>query len=69
MKLFYFFPEFVLVKVLKGVFNSRFAEVAMMMHVNAARDEMMQLRAEFQTLKKQSQINTPNLDKIETYMQ
>jgi hypothetical protein len=36
----------------------------MMMHVNAAKDEMIELGNDFKTLKNQTSIKTPNLDKL-----
>ena len=53
-----------LIKILSKVFNSKFAEVAMMMHVRAARDEMIELRKEFKALQDQSDVRTPNLDEL-----
>ncbi len=64
MKLFNWFPEGLLIKILKQVFNSKFAEVAMMMHANAAKDEMIELGNDFKTLKNQTSIKTPNLDEL-----
>jgi len=64
LNLFYWIPEFILINILKKLFNSKFAEVAMMMHVNAARDEMVELGYELLTLKKQTSIYTPNLDEL-----
>ncbi|MFC2125748.1 ketopantoate reductase family protein [Bacteroidota bacterium] len=64
LKLFYWFPEGFLVKILKKVFDSKFAEIAMMMHVNAAKDEMLELGDELMTLKKQTSIETPHLDEL-----
>ena len=55
-------PELVIINILKQVFNSKFAEVAMMMHANAAKDEMIELGNDFKTLKNQTSIKTPNLD-------
>jgi 2-dehydropantoate 2-reductase len=63
-KLFYLFPEMVLINILRKVFNSKFAEVAMMMHVNAASDEMIELGNELLSLKAQTTIETPNLDEL-----
>ncbi len=63
-KLFYWLPEGVLINILKQVFNSKFAEVAMMMHVNSAKDEMMELGNEFKTLANQTSVKTPNLDEL-----
>jgi 2-dehydropantoate 2-reductase len=64
LKLFYWFPEFILIKILQQVFNSKFAEVAMMMHANAARDEMVELGSEFRSLRDQTSLKTPNLDEL-----
>ena len=64
MKFFQWFPEALLINILKQVFNSKFAEVAMMMHANAAKDEMIELGNDFKTLKNQTSIETPNLDEL-----
>ena len=61
---FYWLPEGWLIKILKKLFNSKFAEVAMMMHVNAARDEMIELGNELGKLKGQTTVPTPNLDEL-----
>jgi hypothetical protein len=37
----------VIVNILSKVFNSKFAEVAMMMHARSAKDEMAELAKEF----------------------
>ena len=68
LKLFYWFPEFILINILKQVLNSKFAEVAMMMHANAARDEMIELGNEFKTLTNQTSLKTPNLDELISYI-
>jgi len=60
--LFKLFPEIILISILKQVFNSKFAEVAMMMHANAAKDEMIELGNEFRILKEKTNIKTPNID-------
>ena len=61
---FYWNPEWITINILKQAFNSKFAEVAMMMHVNAAKDEMSELGKEFRTLTNQTSIKTPNLDEL-----
>ncbi len=66
--LFYWMPEWFLHFVLKQLFNSKFAEVAMMMHARAAADEMQELAGEFKTLKDQTSIKTPNLDELASYI-
>lgn len=63
-RLFYWFPAWLLVKILSKVFDSKFAEVAMMMHVNAAGDEMAELTREFRALKMESGVMTPFFDKL-----
>jgi len=62
--LFYWVPEGVLVNVLKQFFGSKFVEIAFMLHVNAAKDEMIELGNEFKTLTNQTSIKTPNLDEL-----
>ena len=57
-------PEWITIKILNLVFSSRFAEIAMMMHVNAAKDEMVELGKEFRTLIVQTSVKTPNLDEL-----
>ena len=64
IKTFYWNPEWLTANVLKQVFNSKFAEIAMMMHVNAAKDEMIELGNEFKTLIDQTSVKTPNLDEL-----
>ncbi len=61
IKSFYWNPEWITIKILKLVFKSKFAEIAMMMHVNIAKDEMLELGTELITLKNQTLIKTPNL--------
>ncbi len=64
LRLFDWFPSYLLVRILTRVFGSKFAEVAMMMHVNAAKDEMMELAREFKSLQTESDVETPFLDKV-----
>ena len=61
-------PEGLTVKILQKVFNTKFAEVAMMMHVNAAKDEMIELGNEILNLKDSAEIHAPYLDKIIGYI-
>jgi len=68
LKFFRWFPEFILVKILQQVFSSKFAEVAMMMHVNAAKDEMIELGNDFKTLINQTSIQTPNFDELLSFI-
>lgn len=57
-------PEGLTVKILQKVFDSKFSEVAMMMHVKAAKDEMIELGNELILLRDQSKVNTPVLDNL-----
>jgi len=61
---FKWFPEFMLIKILQKVFNSKFSEVAMMMHVNAAKDEMLELGEDFKSLIEQTDIDTQNFNEL-----
>jgi len=62
-------PEVLTVKILQKVFDSKFAEIAMMMHVNSARDEMIELGKELISLKNETNIKTPNLDELIKYIE
>jgi 2-dehydropantoate 2-reductase len=66
--LFYWMPEVMLIKVLKQFFSSKFVEIAFMLHVNAAKDEMLELGNELKVLAKQTSIKTPNLDELIGYL-
>jgi len=67
LKMFYWFPEGILISILKKVVNTKFAEVAMMMHLNSAKDEMLELGNELRLLKSKTSIETPNLDELIGY--
>jgi len=58
------FPKVFLINILKQFFNSKFAEIAMMMHVNAAKDEMIELGNEFRILRDKTEVETPNIDHL-----
>jgi 2-dehydropantoate 2-reductase len=68
MTLFHLLPESLLIKILKKVFNTKFAEVAMMMHVNSAKDEMLELANDFKKLTKRTSVQTPNIDELVNYI-
>ena len=48
----------------KGLLESKFAEVALAMHAKAARGEMENLAREFQVLTARTPIDTPNIDTL-----
>lgn len=60
--LFYWLPESVTAKMFRGIFESRFAEVALAMHAEAARDEFERLVAEFRSLAEEAGVEMPNFD-------
>jgi 2-dehydropantoate 2-reductase len=62
--LFYWMPEFISAKVLAGLLNSRFAEIAYAMHARAAADEMKCLADEFKVLIDRTSLPTPNIDSL-----
>ncbi len=62
--LFYWLPEFMTIKVFRGMLDSRFAEIAYAMHARAARDEMKCLADEFKILIDRTSVPTPNIDKL-----
>ena len=67
-KLMYWLPEFMSVKGLKGLLESKFAEVAFAMHAKAARDEMQDLAREFQELSERTSVDTPNIDTLRNFI-
>lgn len=69
LDLFYWMPEVLLINILKKVFDSKFAEIAMMMHVNSAKDEMFELGKEFKSLTEQTSVPTPHLNELTAYVQ
>jgi 2-dehydropantoate 2-reductase len=62
--LFYWLPEFVTARVLAGLLNSRYAEIAFAQHAKAARDEMRCLAEEFKILIDRTSLPTPNIDRL-----
>jgi 2-dehydropantoate 2-reductase len=66
--LFYWLPEFMSMKAVKGLLESKFAEVAFAMHAKAARDEIEDLAREFQELAAKTSVDTPNIDLLRKYI-
>jgi 2-dehydropantoate 2-reductase len=66
--LFYWLPEFMSMMALKGLLESKFAEVAFAMHAKAARDEMEDLAREFQELTARTSVDTPNIDTLRKFI-
>jgi ketopantoate reductase len=66
--LLYWLPEFMSIKALKKLLESKFAEVAFAMHAKAARDEMKDLAHEFNELTTKTSVDTPNIDKLKIHL-
>ena len=66
--LFYWLPEFMTMMAVKGLLESKFAEVAFAMHAKAARDEMQNLAREFQELTARTSVDTPNIDTLRNFI-
>jgi 2-dehydropantoate 2-reductase len=66
--LFYWLPEFITMMAVKGLLESKFAEVAYAMHAKAARDEMEELVREFQELTARTSVDTPNIDTLRNFI-
>ena len=61
-------PEFVTVKIFKGIFNSKYAEIGFAMHAKAALDEMKELTKEFKCLIDETSVKTPNIDRLRSHI-
>jgi 2-dehydropantoate 2-reductase len=61
-------PELLPVPLLRRLFDSRYAEIGMAGHANAAQDEMAALAAEFQALVCATDVPTPALDWLSRYL-
>ncbi len=66
--LLYWLPEFMSMMAVKGLLESRFAQVAFAMHARAARDEMEELAREFQELTERTSVDTPNIDTLRRFI-
>jgi len=66
--LLYWLPEFMSMMAVKGLLESKFAEVAFAMHAKAARDEMEDLAREFQELTARTSVDTPNIDTLRKFI-
>ena len=61
-------PEPLLLAVLRRAFDTPAAELVMARHANAARGEMRQLAAEFQSLVRAAGLPTPAIDALSAYL-
>ncbi|MHB8064997.1 MAG: hypothetical protein ACYDG2_20655 [Ruminiclostridium sp.] len=67
MKL-YSLPTPIVAFIMKIIFKTKFSEIAMAKHTISAREEMQCLQEEFNTLIKSSELETPNIDRLSTYL-
>ena len=67
--LFYWLPEMLNVKAVQGLLKSKFAEVAFALHTRAARDEMKELAAEFQSLNDRTSVKTANIEALRGFIE
>lgn len=68
LKLWEWLPKPILVALLKRWAKTKHFEIVVARHANAARDEMQQLAAEFKVLTSQTQIATPALERLTSYL-
>lgn len=68
LKFWVWLPDVILVPLLRRWVNTRYFEIVIARHANAAHDEMQQLANEFQALARQTAIDTPAIDQLETYI-
>jgi hypothetical protein len=68
LNLLYWLPEYMSMMALKGLLESKFAEIAFAMHAKTARDEMEDLAREFQELTARTSVDTPNIDTLRKFI-
>ena len=68
INLFYWLPEFIMMKGVKALLESKFASVAFALHAQAARDEFEEMVHEFQQLADATSVETPNVDTLRSYI-
>ncbi len=67
LNLFYWMPEFLVIKIFQGILNSKFAEIAFAMHARAAADEFKEHANDFKILADKTSVKTPNMDRLSGY--
>ncbi len=68
LKIVEWMPEPIMVSLMKLMVNSREAEITMVGHANAARDEMKQLADEFKAMARAASVPTPAMDSLYNYI-
>lgn len=66
--LFYWLPECLTTRIFQRFFNSKFAEIGLAMHAKAAVDEIKEMANEFKTLTDRTSVETPNIDKLRSFL-
>jgi len=66
--LFYWFPEKMTAKIMKAVFNNDYARISFAQHASAGVDEFEELTIDFYKLIKESDLKTPNFDKLSAFL-
>ncbi len=68
LKVLEWIPQPILVVMMRRVFDSKVAEIAIAGHANAARDEMKHLADEFRALARSTSVLTPAMDRLYSYI-
>ncbi|MCP5108215.1 MAG: ketopantoate reductase family protein [bacterium] len=66
--LFYWMPEFLVVKTFQQILSSKFAEIAIAMHARAAGDEFKEHTDDIKTFADMTAVKTPNIDTLRSYL-
>lgn len=67
--LFFWLPEKITAIVMKKMFDNEYARISFAHHAALAVDEFEELTKDFYKLIKQSQIETPNFDKLSAFIE
>lgn len=67
-RIFNWIPEPILAAIFRRALNTKTAEIQMVGHANAARDEMKQIADEFRALAQSTSVPTPSIDRLYTYI-
>ena len=68
LNMIYHFPEWLTAAIMKKIFSTKFMEIAVGLHAKAAADEMQVLADEFKTLVDKTDVKTPNIDKLNSFI-
>jgi len=68
LNMFYWMPEFMVVKIFQQILKSKFAEIAFAMHARAASDEFKEHGKDFKSISEKTGIKTKNFDDLRVYI-